>query len=280
MIWLGTGPIKGFGVTLAIGVISTLISVLITAHLHHGAAGRFRHAQEDDDAPHRLKDLHVDFVKYGKPAFIGSVDRRARSASGVIAYKGSAIYGIDFAGGDVDQRQFTRAHRHRQDPSGRRGRQALARSTRPTSAPIGGGNATLKIETARRQIRTNCSRPSRRPTRRRAWSRAARADIGASIGKEIELECAPRRRRFDARRSSSTSRSASSSASASVPMVSTLHDILMTIGIFVLFGHQFSRSDGCCDSVYRGILHQRNGRRLRPYPRRIEGAIRPARCAT
>jgi SecD/SecF fusion protein len=31
MIWLGTGPIKGFGVTLAIGVFSTLFSVLITA---------------------------------------------------------------------------------------------------------------------------------------------------------------------------------------------------------------------------------------------------------
>ena len=33
MIWLGTGPIKGFGVTLLIGVLSTLFSVLITAHL-------------------------------------------------------------------------------------------------------------------------------------------------------------------------------------------------------------------------------------------------------
>jgi len=33
MIWLGQGPIKGFGVTLAIGVVSTLFSVLITAHL-------------------------------------------------------------------------------------------------------------------------------------------------------------------------------------------------------------------------------------------------------
>jgi SecD/SecF fusion protein len=33
MIWLGTGPIRGFGVTLAIGVLSTMFSVLITAHL-------------------------------------------------------------------------------------------------------------------------------------------------------------------------------------------------------------------------------------------------------
>jgi SecD/SecF fusion protein len=33
MIGLGTGPIKGFGVTLAIGVFSTLFSVLVTGHL-------------------------------------------------------------------------------------------------------------------------------------------------------------------------------------------------------------------------------------------------------
>ncbi len=33
MIWLGTGPIRGFGVTLAIGVLSTMFSVLITVHL-------------------------------------------------------------------------------------------------------------------------------------------------------------------------------------------------------------------------------------------------------
>ena len=33
MIGLGTGPIKGFGVTLLIGVLSTLFSVLITAHM-------------------------------------------------------------------------------------------------------------------------------------------------------------------------------------------------------------------------------------------------------
>ena len=33
MIWLGTGPVKGFGVTLAIGVFSTMFSVLVTSHL-------------------------------------------------------------------------------------------------------------------------------------------------------------------------------------------------------------------------------------------------------
>src|SRR5258708_15247006 len=66
MIWLGTGPIKGFGVTLLIGVLSTLFSVLITAHL-------IMELLIDSDFVKKitfrrmLGDLKVDFVKYGKP---------------------------------------------------------------------------------------------------------------------------------------------------------------------------------------------------------------------
>ncbi|MDE3084760.1 MAG: protein translocase subunit SecD, partial [Verrucomicrobiota bacterium] len=69
MIWLGTGPIKGFGVTLAIGVLSTLFSVLITAHLlmeyiiESKLVTKIRMRR-------MLKDLRVDFIKYGKPAAI------------------------------------------------------------------------------------------------------------------------------------------------------------------------------------------------------------------
>ncbi len=42
MIFWGTGPIKGFGITLAIGVFSTMFSVLITGHPRHGMADRGR----------------------------------------------------------------------------------------------------------------------------------------------------------------------------------------------------------------------------------------------
>jgi SecD/SecF fusion protein len=66
MIWLGTGPIRGFGVTLAIGVLSTMFSVLITAHLimelliDSGILKKIT-------MRHILKAIHVDFVKYGLP---------------------------------------------------------------------------------------------------------------------------------------------------------------------------------------------------------------------
>ncbi|MEO5961444.1 MAG: protein translocase subunit SecD, partial [Opitutaceae bacterium] len=99
MIWLGTGPIKGFGVTLLIGVLSTLFSVLITAHMllemliESGWVKKITMRR-------MLGDLKVDFVKYGKPAAIGSIALVVVSIAYVV-YQGPKIYGIDFAGGDV-----------------------------------------------------------------------------------------------------------------------------------------------------------------------------------
>ena len=49
---------------------------------------------------HLLKHINVDFIKYGKPAFIGSW-LVVLIGVGVVFSKGSAIYGIDFAGGVV-----------------------------------------------------------------------------------------------------------------------------------------------------------------------------------
>jgi SecD/SecF fusion protein len=235
MIWLGTGPIKGFGVTLAIGVISTLISVLITAHLilellvDSGTLKKMT-------MRHILKDLRVDFVKYGKPAFIGSWIVVLLGV-GVIAYKGSAIYGIDFTGGDVISVQF----KERIDIGKIRQVAEAAKlgEINPTYvSPIGGGNATLNIET--REGKSDELFSALQKTYPQAGLvKGSKTNIGASIGKEIELN-------------------ALLAVGVSMltilvyiafrfefgfgigAMFSTLHDILMTIGIFVLFGHQFS----------------------------------------
>ena len=86
MIWLGTGPIKGFGVTLLIGVVSTLFSVLITGHLLMELLVESETLKKMT-MRRMLKDLNVDFVKYGKPAAIGSVILLVASLA-VVAYKG------------------------------------------------------------------------------------------------------------------------------------------------------------------------------------------------
>ncbi len=54
-------------------------------------------------------------------------------------------------------------------------------------------------------------------------------------------------------------------------MVSTLHDILMTIGIFVLSrAHKFSAPMVAAILCIAGLLDQRDRRRLRPHPRGAE----------
>jgi len=235
MIWLGKGPIRGFGVTLAIGVLSTLFSVLITSHLvmeliiESGFVKKIRMNR-------LLKDIQVDFIRYGKAAFFGGWLLVFIGVAYVI-YQGPKIYGIDFAGGDMINVQF------KQQPDAAKIR-AVAKASGISEInitavnSIGGGGQALNIETPedKGDVVFNALQA--------AFPQAGlvmigESHIGASIGKEIELNALL----------------AIGVSMATIllyiafrfefgfgvgAMVSTLHDILMTIGIFVLTGHQFS----------------------------------------
>jgi SecD/SecF fusion protein len=155
----------------------------------------------------------------------------------VIVYKGSHIYGIDFAGGDVITMQF----KEKLDLS--KVREAADASHVGEINPaylsgIGGGQELLKIETPEGKS-TALFETLRRSYPAAGFEKVGESHIGASIGKEIELN-------------------ALLAVGVSMltiliyiafrfefgfgigAMFSTLHDILMTIGIFVLTGHQFS----------------------------------------
>jgi SecD/SecF fusion protein len=235
MIGLGTGPIKGFGVTLAIGVISTLFSVLITGHFLLEVLIDLSWVKKI--TMHRiLKEISVDFVKYGKPAFIASWMLVLLGVA-VVVYKGDRIYGIDFAGGDVVSVEFAQ----RLDTADIR-RVAQASGSGEVNSTyvsaLGGGKEVLKIETAFGKSGALLA------ALQKAYPKAGlvsigESRIGAAIGKEIEWNAL-----------------LAIGASMAVILVyiafrfefgfgvgamfSSLHDILMTIGIFVLFGHQFS----------------------------------------
>lgn len=237
MIWLGTGPIKGFGVTLLIGVLSTLFSVLITAHL-------LMELMVDSGAIKRMKmfrllgDLHVDFVKYGKPAAIGSVALVLISFAYVI-HQGPKIYGIDFAGGDVVSLEF----KSRIDTARIRdvAKAAGVNEINPTYASaIGGGSGkeTLTIETPEGKSGV-VFEALQKAFPSAGFDKIGQNHIGASIGSEIKWNAVLAvgvsmlvilvyiAFRFEF-------------GFGVGAMASTLHDILMNIGIFVLFGHQFS----------------------------------------
>jgi len=235
MIWLGTGPIKGFGVTLLIGVISTLFSVLIVGHLlmelliESATLKKFTMLR-------MLKDLNVDFVKYGKPAAIGSV-LLVLVSFGYVIYKGDAIYGIDFAGGD----QITATYTQKIDAAKIR---ALAKTLGtgeivPTYInDLGTGREQLKIETAYGKS-SEFFDMLQKTYPSAGLTKIGETKIGATIGSEIKWNAIK-----------------AIGASMAViliyiafrfefgfgigAMAATLHDILMNIGIFVLFDHQFS----------------------------------------
>ncbi len=235
MIWKGQGPIKGFGVTLAIGVVSTLLSVLVTAHLimeliiDKGLIKKLT-------MRHLLKHINVDFVRYGKPAFIASWGVVLLGLI-VVFVKGERIYGIDFVGGDVVNIQFTQ----RLDTADIRkvaNAAGLGEVTPTYVSALGGGREVLRVETA-----TDKGDPLFVALKEKypdaGLENIGSSHIGASIGGEIK-------------------RNAVLAVGLSMlailiyiafrfevgfgmgAMVSSLHDILMTIGIFVLFGHHFS----------------------------------------
>ena len=235
MIWLGTGPIKGFGFTLLIGVIATLFSVLITGHMlmemlvESGALKKMTMRR-------MLGDLNVDFIKWGKPAAIGSVALVAISF-GYVLYQGDRIYGIDFAGGD----QITATFTTKIDSAKIR---EVAHTTgageiNPTYvSDLGTGREQLKLETAygkSEQLFTALQQAYPNA----GLVKEGTSQIGATIGKEIKWNAVKAvgvsmlvilvyiAFRFEF-------------GFGIGAMASTLHDILMNIGIFVLTGHQFS----------------------------------------
>ena len=235
MIWLGTGPIKGFGVTLLIGVLSTLFSVLITAHMLLEVLIDSAWVKKIT-MRRMLGDLQVDFVKYGKPSAIASVALVVISI-GYVIYQGPKIYGIDFAGGDVISLEF----KQKVDTAKVRdvAKAAGLAEVNPTYiSAIGGGHETLNIETPEGKSGVVFD-ALKKAFPQAGYEKVGQNHIGASIGKEIQWNALLAigvsmlviliyiAFRFEF-------------GFGVGAMASTLHDILMNIGIFVLFGHQFS----------------------------------------
>lgn len=235
MIWLGTGPIKGFGVTLAIGVVSTLFSVLLTAHVLMEwliGSGWLRTLT----MRRLLRDVRVDFVKWGKPAFVASWLVVLLGVA-VVLHRGGAIYGIDFTGGDVVSMRY----RHEPDLARvRAAAQAIGvKDVHMTKLnAIGGGQELLSLETPEGKGAAVFA-AAQRALPEAGLEQAGQAHVGAAMGREIE---------WNALLAVGVSMATILGYIAfrfelgfGVGAVfSTLHDILMTIGVFVLTGRQFN----------------------------------------
>ena len=235
MIAFGTGPIKGFGVTLAIGVFSTLFSVLVASHL---LMDWLIEAEIIKKLPmfNPIKAINADFVKWGKPSFIVSWSIVLIGVI-VVFSKGERIYGVDFAGGDVTTVTFKQ--KLGLDEVRKIAHSAGTGEVTPTYvSAVGGTGELLKLETAyNKSISLLTALQQAHPEA--GLASVGTNSIGPSIGAEIE---------WNALRAFLFSmviillyiafRFEFGFAIAAV--VASIHDILMTIGVFVIAGNQFS----------------------------------------
>ncbi len=99
LIYMGTGPIKGFGVTLTIGVAASLFTALVVTRLVFDfllAKGWLKSLP----MLHVIRVTNLDFMKFSKFAFVIST---AIIIVGLVyggVVRGKNMLGIDFAGGD------------------------------------------------------------------------------------------------------------------------------------------------------------------------------------
>jgi SecD/SecF fusion protein len=106
MAWLGSGPVKGFGVTLAIGIFTTMFAALVVSRL---LLEWFIFGGMIKKLPmiSVLQNTSIDFLKLAKGAFIAT-SVLVLAGVGALFLKGERIYGIDFTGGDQVNLSFTR----------------------------------------------------------------------------------------------------------------------------------------------------------------------------
>jgi SecD/SecF fusion protein len=237
MIWLGNGPVKGFGVTLAIGIFTTMFAAVLVSKLLMEALilpGVLKRLPMFSV----LQNTKIDFLKWAKPAFaLGFLT--VALGIGVTIYKGDSIYGVDFVGGD----QLTVEYAQKLEANVLRATATQA-GFKETAfgylTPLSGGREVLKVSTefdqgAKLVSALTAAHPEAQ------FKITGEQRIGPSVGAEIRWN-------------------ALLALGASLlgillyvafrfevgygvgAIVATVHDILMTIGIFVLFDRQFNAS--------------------------------------
>lgn len=100
LIYMGTGPVKGFGVTLTIGVTVSMFSALVVTRLIFD----FLLAKDlIKSLPmlHIVRGANFDFMKLAKPAFAASWTLILIGVGYGIFGRGHEMLGVDFAGGDT-----------------------------------------------------------------------------------------------------------------------------------------------------------------------------------
>lgn len=235
LIKFGTGPVQGFGVTLAIGIVASMFTALFVTRLVYDfllARGWMRNARMMPLA----KFERIPFMNWGKLAFGISLVMILIGAGSGIA-RGKKVLGVDFAGGDALTFSFSQ----------RVGEDQL-RSTLD-SAALGDAaigyqkSLSTGLETLQVVVPSGAG-PKAESALKEAFPQAAFAvkgtdAVGATVGAEIQRSAiiASLLALF-AILAYVAFRYEFSFAVASV--VALIHDVVLTMGIYFLSGRQLT----------------------------------------
>jgi SecD/SecF fusion protein len=237
MIVLGTGPVKGFGVTLTIGIFTTMfaavvVSKLLLEYLIHGEIIKSMKMFSV------LQNTSIDFLKYTKAAFIGTVVILVVGI-GAVVYKGKEIYGIDFVGGDMVTLNFAKKLETSQLNAAAQ-KAGLKDVSFSYQQPLGSNLEILKVTTPFDQGAASVAKLQQALPEAK-FEVVGTTRIGASVGEEIQWNAAKSifwalvliliyvAFRFEI-------------GYGIGAVIATVHDLVLTVGVFVLFDRQFNAS--------------------------------------
>ncbi|HEV2438070.1 MAG TPA: protein translocase subunit SecD [Verrucomicrobiae bacterium] len=99
LIWQGTGEIKGFGVTLTIGIAASLFTALVVTRLIFNFL-LDRNWLKSLPMLHIIRSTQVNFMKAARPLFVVTWAFVILSLGYGIFGRGDKLFGVDFLGGD------------------------------------------------------------------------------------------------------------------------------------------------------------------------------------
>jgi len=97
LMFMGTGPVKGFGITLTIGVTVSMFTALVVTRLIFDVM-LDKNMLKGMKMLHLIRGAKIDFMRWALPAFIASW-LLIIIGNGYGLYRGKDVLGVEFAGG-------------------------------------------------------------------------------------------------------------------------------------------------------------------------------------
>lgn len=231
LIWLGTGPVKGFGVTLAIGICASIFCALVVTRfmvdflVHRVGVSTILGLE-------MFGEKKFDFFKFRKPAFIASWLLVLIGVISVVVHH-DHILGKDFTGGDEMTVNYSESVETGQIMEAVKAQDLIDVSVHYQSL-IGEDREVLKIQTAFGEARPTLE-VLQDAFPNAGFEEAGISQIGASVSQSIQWNALISvlaalggillyvALRFEV-------------GYGIGAVIATIHDVLMTIGIFVICG--------------------------------------------